>query len=689
MLAPENGRRNWSRFVWIVGAALTLVWLVIYLSTVSPGVNFIDSGELITAAHEPGIAHPPGYPLYILMGFVASHLLWGEVAWRVNVLSAFWGAMAVGAMYFLVLELSRYIGVSAKANTKSSAKGRVVSKTPARKGKKSTAQASRPTPYATENVVSSNSAYQWVQLGVAVASASLLGASSTFWSRTAQAKMYTLHFFFVSLLLLMALEWRWAYERGDRRAAGRWLVALALGVGISLTNHLMTMLLVPSIAVLLLVGRDVGARVAAIMRRWPVLLPALLLPLLLYLYLPIRASQGPLMDWGTPDTWGDFWRHVGGWQYRAYLFQNADKNAELIRGYITEQWGLLTWVVLALAFVAGALLARVKPAIFAATLLTAVITIFFALAYGISEIEPYIVPFYMMLVIWLGSAPASLLRLLGVERRERGAVTNKQLSQASMYGAALLGVLALGSAVLQYPQQNHSNDHLAEQFDMNVFNSLPQNSILLTDYWDFYSPTYYLQDVLHVRPDLAIVDRTSLHYPWYLQQLAKKYPWLIEKSRDIADRFSTEQRKWVNGEPYDNRLLSSSYFDLLTSFVDRNYDKHPAYILFVIGCDPSQPPQNCENNMIAPKYAREPMGLVTKLWREPPSSPEVPPVPQYDLQGVTHDKVPMDDFARTNASFYASAYTTLGQLYDALNQPGKASQARDKAQEVQLALQGR
>ena len=95
----QKARSKVSREVWIAGALLTLAWLVVYLATVSPTVNFIDSGELITAVHEPGVVHPPGYPLYTLLGYVVSHALWwGEVAWRVNALSAFFGALAVGTM---------------------------------------------------------------------------------------------------------------------------------------------------------------------------------------------------------------------------------------------------------------------------------------------------------------------------------------------------------------------------------------------------------------------------------------------------------------------------------------------------------------------------------------------------------------------------------------------------------------
>src|SRR5207237_4362594 len=78
---------------------------------------------------------------------------------------------------------------------------------------------------------------QVVAIIVAAAGASLLGASSTFWNRSIQAKMYTLHYFFVVLLFLLAIEYRWAHEQGREQAARRWLVALAAALGLSFTNH--------------------------------------------------------------------------------------------------------------------------------------------------------------------------------------------------------------------------------------------------------------------------------------------------------------------------------------------------------------------------------------------------------------------------------------------------------------------
>ena len=60
----------------------------VYLATVCPTVPFGDGGELIAAADSLGVAHPPGYPLYTTLGWGALHVLPGEPALRMNLLSA-------------------------------------------------------------------------------------------------------------------------------------------------------------------------------------------------------------------------------------------------------------------------------------------------------------------------------------------------------------------------------------------------------------------------------------------------------------------------------------------------------------------------------------------------------------------------------------------------------------------------
>ncbi len=660
-----------SRTTWLIGALLTAIWLVLYLVTVSPTVNFIDSGELITALHEPGVVHPPGYPLYTLLGYVASHVPIGEVAWRVNLFSAFWGAMAVGAAYVSLITLSSYTGWLA------SRRAIPAPINPRRKASKS-AQAS------TTQTAAEPTNYSITIVLAAIAGACLLGAASTFWNRSVQAKMYTLHYFFVMLLFWLAVSYRWAYERGDARSSRRYLIALAAGLGLSFTNHLMTSLLLPGLAVLLLIGNRMPDRFRAILRQWRVALPALLVPLLLYVYLPVRASQGPIMDWGSPDTLPDFWRHISGWQYQSYLTNDLGESARRLWTYATGQWVWLTGPVLILCLASAILLARANLPVFVATLTTALVTVAFALRYGISEIEPYLVPMYMMLIIWLGSAPTILD--FGLEG-PKSKIRNPQ-SAIGLPAAALLVVLALVSAGLQLPRQNHSNDHLAELFALNIFNNLEKNSIIITDHWDFQSPSYYMQLVRDVRPDITIVDKSLLRYPWYLDQLGRRYPWLIANSRDIADTFRQEQRKWVNGEAFDQGLLQNSYIQLMTSFVERNISTHPAYVFFSSQCDPSLGQQNEEGNLIAQNYTRQVSGIAYRLWPQPPPADALPPEPKFDLRGYIGDETPLDDFARVNAGCYATAYALTAQAYAGAKSATKAQELAAKASELRQVIAG-
>src|SRR5512133_2791925 len=77
----------------------------IYLLTLCPTVVGGDAGELITVAARGGVAPPPGYPLFSILGKLFSLLPWGSVAWRVNLLSATCGA---GAAVLLFLAVCRW-----------------------------------------------------------------------------------------------------------------------------------------------------------------------------------------------------------------------------------------------------------------------------------------------------------------------------------------------------------------------------------------------------------------------------------------------------------------------------------------------------------------------------------------------------------------------------------------------------
>ncbi len=76
----------------------------VYLLTLAPLVTFWDSGELSTAAWSLGIPHPPGYPLFCILGKLFTFLPFGSIVYRLNLMSAFFAA---GTVYILFLMLKK------------------------------------------------------------------------------------------------------------------------------------------------------------------------------------------------------------------------------------------------------------------------------------------------------------------------------------------------------------------------------------------------------------------------------------------------------------------------------------------------------------------------------------------------------------------------------------------------------
>ena len=92
-------------------AALTAALLAgaVFFYHMSPEVTLQDSGELVTAAFTLGVPHPPGYPLWTLLGFLWSHLVvpFGNPAWRIGTFSVVTGALLVGVMALTTIRCTR------------------------------------------------------------------------------------------------------------------------------------------------------------------------------------------------------------------------------------------------------------------------------------------------------------------------------------------------------------------------------------------------------------------------------------------------------------------------------------------------------------------------------------------------------------------------------------------------------
>jgi hypothetical protein len=82
-------------------AVVFVIALAVYAITMCRTVGPTDSGELTLAAQTLGVAHPPGFPLYVLVTHLFTMISLGDVAVRANVASAFFAALAAAAMTFI------------------------------------------------------------------------------------------------------------------------------------------------------------------------------------------------------------------------------------------------------------------------------------------------------------------------------------------------------------------------------------------------------------------------------------------------------------------------------------------------------------------------------------------------------------------------------------------------------------
>ncbi|MBN2394020.1 MAG: DUF2723 domain-containing protein [Anaerolineae bacterium] len=410
--------------------------LLVYLLNLSPYVGVADTFEFQVTALRLGIAHPTGYPLYVLLGKLFTPLPFGTLAWKVNLTAAVCAAAAMGVVYLLVHRLTRHTLV-------------------------------------------------------AVLTTLALAWSSAVWSQAIIAEVYALNLLFVAGALWFALD----ILEGRAMPATLWRAALLMGL--SLTNHITMVMLIPALGLTCMLRWPRLRETACSLGDWLKAAALFALGLAVYAYIPLR---WPAIHEGQWMGFGEFLAYITGQQFggalQLGLLRDPTRYAILWR-LLREPFGV---VGLALAAI-GLLYLAIKRWRLALVSLAAFLPYcFYALVYLVPDIDVFIIPAHLILVLWIGVGAARITSCeLRVANRELRITTNRVL-------ITLFALLPLSLLWRNQPLQNMRAEGEADEAwgHYTLSQPLAPDAAILADSEKF-PPLYYLQQAEGLRPDLDLV----------------------------------------------------------------------------------------------------------------------------------------------------------------------------------------
>jgi hypothetical protein len=435
----------------LLGGAVAVFVGVLYVGTLAPTVlpygtpDTLDSPMLQTEVSVLGIGHPTGYPTYMMLTHLFTYLPVGDPAYRVSLASAVYGTAAVVFVYLAGLRLGR----------------RAVA---------------------------------------AAAGALAFGLSGTFWSQAVIAEVYTLEALLVALVILVLLLWR--DHRDDR-----YLLLCAFLVGLSLTHHLTSVLLVPAVpAFVFLTDRRVFSRTGLMLKSSGLFLLGLL-PLL---YLPIRAMMHAPLNEADPSTPWRFLLLVTGGSFLAESSEKgrhcspsalalADPSTKLhlLGGHLLGQFPLILMLVGVLATFYLLFADRAVAVLFGILFFGCFGQAVVYLQLGIEDFYVFLIPAFLAFGLCISAGLGALLRL--VEGLSISPTIRKVLIialSALMVAVPLLGVRDAHAG------RDRSGDYGGRRTIEAVAGNVERGATVL----HHRSPLWYMVLVERRRRDLTLID---------------------------------------------------------------------------------------------------------------------------------------------------------------------------------------
>jgi hypothetical protein len=469
----------------------------VYLKTLAPGVYGFDSAELATGVFTQGIVHPPGYPLYLLIGKLFILLPFGDVAYRLNLMSAFFASLTVVILFWII-----------------------------------------------ENITG-NFFAAWV-------SALLFAVSNYFWQMALITEVYTAFTAFLAGDLLIISLWR-------RTGSRKYLLAFSILYGLTLTIHTSGILFAPAFAWLIFMTQHlkkltwqlvVGMGILFIIGLSPFVYLSFRAgagPLIDYsqIYSGVDLTTAPGLWWLISGAtykmfaFGYTWQEIPGelLRFANYLWRNY-LGIGVVLGAAGILWlwrRNLTWTVgLLLAFMANAL---------------------FYVNYRVMDKDTMFLPAYEVWAVFVAAGFVAAIKF-AEQMVNSGMLLPWARKLASILPVFFI-VLGLG---LNWRWVDMSKADGYTLFAKDMMSGAAPNSVIIAS-WSSAVVLEYYQVVEGQRPDLLIINRSrknvARYYELSLEGLSRKE--ILKKINleeiDFIDQHI--QQKTIYAVEYDPVLAST------------------------------------------------------------------------------------------------------------------------------------
>ncbi|MDX2188632.1 MAG: DUF2723 domain-containing protein [Bacteroidota bacterium] len=194
----------------ITGFALLVISTLVYVLTVEPTASFWDCGEFIACAYKLQVPHPPGAPVFLLIGRIFSFFALGDVtkvAYWINISSVLSSGATIMFLFWSITLIARKMIVE-------------VGKEP-------------------------NLSQTLSIVGAGIIGSLAYTFSDTFWFSAVEAEVYAMSSFFTAIVVWAMLKWE---AVADEEGADRWLLVIAYLVGLSIGIHLLNLVAIPALA---------------------------------------------------------------------------------------------------------------------------------------------------------------------------------------------------------------------------------------------------------------------------------------------------------------------------------------------------------------------------------------------------------------------------------------------------------